>query len=36
MTKVVTFKEKMFLSLCSIVKTTQWNGIIKFDNWSQI
>jgi hypothetical protein len=23
---------KKFLSLCSIVKTTEWNGLIKIDN----
>jgi hypothetical protein len=33
-TKVVPFKEKKFLSPCSIVKTTEWNGIIEIDNWS--
>jgi hypothetical protein len=32
--KIVPFKEKKFLSLCSIVKTTEWNRIIKIDNWS--
>jgi hypothetical protein len=31
-TKVVHFQEKKFLSLCSIVKTTEWNGLIKIDN----
>jgi len=31
-TKVVPFQEKKFLSLCSIVKTTEWNGLIKIDN----
>ena len=31
-TKVVPFQEKSFLSLCSIVKTTEWNGVIKIDN----
>jgi hypothetical protein len=31
-TKVVPFQEKKFLSLCSIVKTTEWNGMIKTDN----
>jgi hypothetical protein len=31
---LVPFKEKKFLSLCSIVKTTEWNGIIKIYNWS--
>ena len=30
--KVVPFQEKKFLSLCSIVKTTEWNGLIKIDN----
>ena len=30
-TKVVPFQEN-FLSLCSIVKTTEWNGLIKIDN----
>ena len=30
-TKVVPFQEK-FLSPCSIVKTTEWNGLIKIDN----
>jgi hypothetical protein len=29
-TKVVPFQEKT--SLCSIVKTTEWNGMIKTDN----
>jgi len=28
------FSRKKFLSLCSIVKTTEWNGLIKIDNWS--
>jgi hypothetical protein len=27
-----TFSRKKFLSLCSIVKTTEWNGMIKTDN----
>ena len=31
-TKVVPFQEKKFLSLCSIVKTTEWNGLIEIDN----
>jgi hypothetical protein len=31
-TKVVLFQKKMFLSLCSIVTTTEWNGMIKTDN----
>ena len=31
-TKVVPFQVKKFLSLCSIVKTTEWNGLIKIDN----
>jgi hypothetical protein len=31
-TKVVPFKEKKSLSLCSIAKTIEWNGIIKIDN----
>ena len=31
-TKVVPFQEKKFLSLCSIVKTTEWNEIIKTDS----
>ena len=26
------FSRKKFLSLCSIVKTTEWNGLIKMDN----
>ena len=26
------FSIKKFLSLCSIVKTTEWNGLIKIDN----
>ena len=26
------FSRKKFLSLCSIVKTTEWNGLIKIDN----
>jgi hypothetical protein len=26
------FSRKQFLSLCSIVKTTEWNGLIKIDN----
>ena len=26
------FSRKKFLSLCSIVKTTEWNGLIKNDN----
>ena len=26
------FKRKKFLSLCSIVKNAEWNGIIKIDN----
>ena len=26
------FSRKRFLSLCSIVKTTEWNGLIKIDN----
>ena len=26
------FSRKKFLSLCSIVKTTEWNGMIKTDN----
>jgi hypothetical protein len=30
------FKENKFLSLFSIVKTTEWNGIIKIDNYSAI
>ena len=25
------FSRKKFLSLCSIVKTTEWNGLIKID-----
>ena len=29
---VVPFQEKKFLSLCSIVKTTEWNGLIKINN----
>ena len=33
-TKIVPFQEKKFLSLSSIVKTTEWNGLIKIDNWS--
>jgi hypothetical protein len=33
-TKVVPFQEKKFLSLWSIVTTTEWNGLIKIDNWS--
>jgi hypothetical protein len=24
----------MFHSLCSIVKPTEWNGLIEIDNWS--
>ena len=28
------FSRKKFLSLCSIVKTTEWNGLIKIDNRS--
>jgi hypothetical protein len=35
-TKVVPFKEKKFLSLCTIVKTIESNRIIKIDNWSKI
>ena len=31
-TKAVPFQKKKFLSLCSIVKTTEWNGLIKIDN----
>ena len=31
-TKVVPFKEKKILSLCCIVKNTEWNGIINIDN----
>jgi hypothetical protein len=31
-TKVVAFQEKEFLSLCSIVNTTEWNGLIQIDN----
>ena len=31
-TKVVPFQEKKFLSFCSIVKTTECNGLIKIDN----
>ena len=30
-TKVGPFQEQ-FLSLCSVVKTTKWNGLIKIDN----
>ena len=30
------FSRKKFLSLCSIVNTTEWNRIIKSDNWSKI
>ena len=26
------FSRKKFLSLCSTVKTTEWNGLIKIDN----
>ena len=26
------FSRKKFLSLCNIVKTTEWNGLIKIDN----
>jgi hypothetical protein len=26
------FSRKKFFSLCSIVKTTEWNGMIKTDN----
>jgi hypothetical protein len=26
------FSRKKFLSLCSIVKTTEWNGLIQIDN----
>ena len=26
------FSRKMFLSLCGIVKITEWNGLIKIDN----
>ena len=26
----------MFLSLCYIVKNTEWNGIINIDNWCKI
>ena len=26
------FSRKKFLSLCSIVNTTEWNGLIKIDN----
>jgi hypothetical protein len=26
------FSRKKFLSLCSIVKTTEWNGLVKIDN----
>ena len=35
-TKVVPFQEINFLSLCSIVTTTEWNGLIKIDNWGYI
>ena len=33
-TKVVLFKENSSFLLCCIVKYTEWNGIIKIDNWS--
>ena len=29
---LIHFSRKKFLSFCSIVKTTEWNGIIKTDN----
>ena len=32
--RTYTLKRKKFISLCNIVKTTEWNGIIKIDNWS--
>jgi hypothetical protein len=28
------FSRKMIHSPCSFVKTTEWNGLIKIDNWS--
>ena len=31
-TKVVPFQENKFLSLCSIAKITEGNGMIKTDN----
>jgi hypothetical protein len=35
-TKVVPFQEKSSFHFInySIVKTTEWNGLIKIDNWS--
>ena len=30
--KIYLSIRKKFLSLCSIVKTTEWNGLIKIDN----
>jgi hypothetical protein len=35
-TKVVPFKEKMFHSLCCILKNIRYNGITKIDNWRWI